>query len=250
MYVNVSGSNVLHKYFAAGSWGPSFDNVEDLGGDVVSVVNYCWGDQRIDLVAKQSDGSYVHKAWTGWQWFPSVDTWESFGGDFISDPAVGSWGPGRLDIIGISAETGSILHKYWFEGWSSWEDLGGGPFIGTPKITSWGPNRLDIWALDKYGQLNNLVWDGTRYLDWVKLGGVFEETPTVVHWNTSKTHIIGKIGDEYRLKAWNGEQWYPEADEWEKVAAPFESEPAVLARHGTSKFSSLLNKLFYAATDQ
>lgn len=235
VYVNASGSNVLHKYFVANTWGPSFEEAEDLGGDVVSVVNHCWGDQRIDLVARQANGSYLHKAWTGTGWYPSVDTWEDFGGEFVSEPAVGSWGPGRLDIIGISADTGSIFHKYWFEGWSRWEDLGGGRFVGTPKITSWGPNRFDVWAIDEYGQLNHLVWDGTRYLDWVNLGGAFEETPAVVHWNISKIDIVGKTGDDYQLKVWDGEHWYPNDDNWAKLASGFKSEPALLARHDVSK---------------
>lgn len=235
VYVNASGSNVLHKYFAGGSWGPSWETVENLGGDVVSVVSHAWGDQRLDLVAKRADGAFLHKAWTGSSWYPSVDGWEDFGGEFVSDPAVGSWGPGRLDIIGISDKTGSIYHKFWFEGWSKWEDLGGGPFVGTPKITSWGPQRFDIWAIDEYGQLNHLVWDGTRYLEWENLGGVFEETPAVVHWNVSRIDIVGKTGDIYVLKAFNSTHWVPDGDGWSRLASPFESEPAVLARHDTSK---------------
>lgn len=240
VYVNGSGSggsNVVHKYFAGGNWGPGFEDVENLGGrDIVSVVNHCWGYQRNDLVARRHDGSYVHKAWTGSQWYPSVDDWENFGGDFASAPAVGSWGPGRLDIVGISAKTGSILHKFWFEGWSDWEDLGGGPFVGTPRITSWGPNRLDIWAVDsKDHHLNHLVWDGTRYLDWADLGGGhFEETPVAVHWDVDRIDIIGRAGDNYLAKAWDGQHWYPEDDHWGKLVAPFASEPAVLARRGTN----------------
>lgn len=233
VYVNASGSNVLHKYYGGGNWVGS----EDLGGDVESVSSYSWGDNRLDIVAKNDDGSYVHKAWTGTEWYPSIGEWEDFGGELASQPALGSWGPGRLDLVGISSDSGSIHHKYWHEGWSKWEDLGGGPFVGTPKVTSWGPNRLDIWAVGKDGQLNHLAWDGTQYLKWEKLGGEFKDTPDVAHWDVSKIDIVGKIGDRYQLKNYDGSQWNPSSEGWYNLASSYDSEPSVVARRETSKFA-------------
>jgi hypothetical protein len=237
VYVNASGSNVLHKSYGGGAWHPSWEGVEDLGGEVEasSLASISWGENRLDLVAK-SNNSFVHKAWTGTEWFPSTEKWEDFGGSFASSPAVASWGPGRLDIVGISKE-GSVLHKFWHEGWSKWEDLGGGPFIGTPRITSWGPGRFDIWALDEKKELNHLYWDGSQYQGWESLGGSFEETPQIVHWNATKIDIVGKEDETYRLKNYDGSQWNPSSDDWYSLATDLWSEPSVIARRGTNFLS-------------
>ncbi|KAI9148303.1 N-terminal binuclear Zn cluster-containing protein [Paramyrothecium foliicola] len=236
VYVNASGSNVLHKFFGGGQWGPSFDDVEDLGGDVISLTSGSWGENRLDIVAR-SHGSFVHKAWTGTEWYPDGKKWEDFGGDFSSNPAIGSWGPGRLDVVGISSKNGSILHKFWHEGWSEWENLGGGPFFGNPRVTSWGPGRFDIWAIDQSGELNHLFWDGTKYHGWSKLGGKFEETPQVDHWNATHIDILGKTGDVYHIKGYDGSQWNPSADGWYDLAKSFSSEPSLVARKGTNFLS-------------
>lgn len=234
VFVNATGGNVLHKYYGGGKWGPSWETAADLGGHVTSVTSGSWGENRLDIVAKLGN-SFVHKAWTGTEWFPSDSAWENFGGDFSSDPVVTSWGPGRLDIIGISSDGGSILHKFWHEGWSKWEDLGGGPFVKMPKVTSWGPGRLDFWAIDEEGKLNHLYWDGSQYQGWETLGGSFSHVPQVVHWNATKIDIVGKEGSTYRLKSFDGSEWHPSKDGWYDLASDFESEPSVVARRSTSK---------------
>ncbi|CAH0053499.1 unnamed protein product [Clonostachys solani] len=224
VYVNASGSNVLHKYFDGG-WGPSWEGVDDLGGNVTFVTSTSWGPGRLDLVGRSGD-SYVFKAWSG-GWHPGDKEWETFGGEFSSDPAISSWGPGRLDVVGIS-KNGALEHLYWQHGLSNWEVLGEGPFHGTPRITSWGENRLDIWALGEGGELNHLFWDGTQYQDWESLGGKFTEIPQVVHWEAGKIDIIGRDGDTFVLKNFDGFNW----NGWYDLATSFASEPVVLAKRG------------------
>lgn len=147
-----------------------------------------------------------------------------------------SWDVGRLDIIGIS-EDATLQHKYYQDGWSEWEKLGEGPFIGNPVATSWGPNRLDIWAIDANGELNHLYWDGSQWSTWENLGGEFTDTPKVVHWNESKIDIVGKGLDDntFHLKGFDGSQWNPSETGWYDLAGPFESEPGLLAKNGSSK---------------
>jgi len=231
------GGNVRHKYFGGGSWGPSWEGAEDLGGHVESVAAASWGEERLDIVGKTKDGNYVHKAWTGKDWYPSETEWEDFGGKFFSDPAVVSWGEGRLDIIGLDADTASLKHKYFHKDeWSEWEDLGGGPFSGTPVATSWGKGRLDFWAIDNDGVLNHLFWDGKRYQGWKQLGGEFTDTPKVVHWNASKIDIVGKnLEDEkFYAKSFDGSNWNPSGDDWYDLAGPFASEPGLVAKRNTN----------------
>jgi hypothetical protein len=61
---------VLHKYFAGGSWGPSWEDAVDLGGDIDLLDTYSWGVGRLDIVGSAPNGSYMHKAWTGTAYFP------------------------------------------------------------------------------------------------------------------------------------------------------------------------------------
>ncbi|CAI6100486.1 unnamed protein product [Clonostachys chloroleuca] len=225
VYVNASGSNVLHKYYDGG-WGPSWEDVEDLGGNVTFVTSTSRSPDRLDLVGRSGD-SYVYKAWIHGGWLPGGKNWQTFGGDFGSDPAITSWGPGRLDVVGITKD-GYLEHRYWQHGLSKWGILGEGPFHGTPRITSWGEDRLDIWALGEDGELNHLFWDGTQYQGWENLGGKFTETPQVVHWEAGKIDIIGKDGDTFVLKNFDGFNW----NGWYNLATSFASEPVVLAKRG------------------
>lgn len=152
-----------------------------------------------------------------------------------------SWGAGRLDVLGLSAEDdAALLHKYWQQDhWSEWENLGGGPFVQNPVATSWGENRLDFWAIDSEGELNHKYWDGTQWQGWEQLGGSFGDTPKVVHWNESKVDIVGKgLDDEiFYLKSFDGSKWNPSGKSWHKLAGPFVSEPGLLAKQQTSEFS-------------
>lgn len=239
--------------FASGSWNPSWNTSEDLGGeDITAIVSTTWGDNRLDIVSLATNGSYLHKAWTGDGWYPSSDgPWESLDddgreADFFSNPAVVSWGVGRLDIIGLSANGGTLLHKYYQGDWSKWENLGGGPFIQNPVATSWGENRLDFWAIDSEGELNHKYWDGTQWQEWEQLGGSFSDTPKIVHWNKSKIDIVGKGMDDdvFYLKSFDGSKWNPSGKAWYQLAGPFASEPGLLAKHETSKLSPLRRQNF------
>lgn len=218
---------------------------EDLGGDnFTNIASAAWGDNRLDIVGLASNGSYLHKAWTGDGWYPSSDgPWECLDDDddvaktFFSKPAVVSWGAGRLDIVGLSADDGALLHKYYQkQDWSKWESLGGGPFIQNPVATSWGTNRLDFWAIDSEGELNHKYWDGTQWKGWKQLGGSFSDTPQVVHWNESKIDIVGKGLDDsvFYLKSFDGSKWNPSGKDWYRLAGPFASEPGLLAKHETN----------------
>jgi hypothetical protein len=143
-----------------------------------------------------------------------------------------------LDIVGISADNGSILHRYWQESWSDWESLEGGPFVDSPIVTSWGPGRFDIWAIDIDGILNHKFWDGTQYQGWERLGGPFSKTPKVVHWNESKIDIVGKNHrDTFVLKSFDGDKWHPDVEGFYDLSGPYDSDPVLLARRQSSRFA-------------
>ncbi|GAW20248.1 hypothetical protein ANO14919_097470 [Xylariales sp. No.14919] len=238
LWVDESSGNVLHKYFDGGSWGPSWEDNLNLGGDVDSVQTLSWGKNRLDIVGNTDNGTYLHKAWTGTDYYPTGQQWEDLGGNFSSTPYIASWGPDRLDIVGLSAETNSLWHRFW-EGtrWTEWEDLGGGPFIGNPIATSWGSGRLDIWAVDKQGVLNHKFWDGFQWNGWEQLGGKFSETPQVVHWSKGKIDIVGKNANgRYYLKSFDGGNWNPSLDGWWVLSGPYSSEPRLITKTEKQNF--------------
>jgi hypothetical protein len=233
VWAKSSGGNVLHKYFDGGSWGPSWEDAIDLGGDVDKVKTYTWGTGRLDIIGNAYNGSYMHKAWTGTDYFPTGKEWEDLGGNFSSVPSIVSWGKERLDVIGISAESGSVLHKHWQgDAWSDWEDLEGGPFIGNPIVTSWGTQRLDVWAVDKQGILNHKFWDGFQWIGWEQMGGNFSETPQVAHWAQGKIDIVGKNvdDDKYYIKGFDGDKWNPSIEGWYTLSGPYSSEPYLITK--------------------
>lgn len=142
-------------------------------------------------------------------------------------------------MVGISAETSSLWHKYWTgTAWSDWDDLEGGPFIGHPAVSSWGSGRLDLWAIDQKGLLNHKFWDGFQWNGWEQLGGTFSQTPKVVHWSKEKIDIVGKDIDDgtYYLKSYDGDSWNPTPEGWYDLSGPYRSEPSfIIKAKGTSK---------------
>ena len=236
VWVNDADASVIHKWIADGSWGPSWEEANDLGGhgDVGSLDTVSWGENRLDIVGNAANGSFLHKAWTGSDYFPSGKDWEDLGGNFTGAPGIGSWGEDRLDVVGVSAVTGSLFHKYWDgSGWSQWEDLEGGPFAGSPAVSSWGPNRLDIWALDEKAGLHHKFWDGFQWNGWEVMGGKFTQTPQVIHVASGRIDIVGRNADDdkYYLKSFDGHQWNPSLEDWyDLVGGPYSSEPRLVVK--------------------
>jgi hypothetical protein len=72
-----------HKAWDGSQWIPytdSSDHWELLGGQIVGPpVAVCWGQNRIDVFARGTDGAVWHKAWDGMQWRPGKATWDSLG---------------------------------------------------------------------------------------------------------------------------------------------------------------------------
>ncbi|KAI1194441.1 hypothetical protein F5X97DRAFT_346698 [Nemania serpens] len=233
VWVNRTGGDVLHKYFDGGSWGPSWEDAVNLGGDISLAQTYSWGRGRLDIVGRADNGSCMHKAWTGTDYYPAGKEWEDLGGNFSGVLGIGSWGPDRLDLVGVSAKTSSLLHKYWQDNeWSDWEDLGGGPFANNPIVSSWGSERLDLWAVDREGVLNHKFWDGFQWNGWEQLGGRFSQTPQAVHWSKGKIDIVGKDAEnnKFYVKSFDGHNWNPSVEGWYDLSGPYSSEPCMIIK--------------------
>lgn len=63
--------------------------------------------------------------WDGSGWQPAGKYHEKLEGDFTAPLAAASWGPERLDVVGLTP-IGNYSHLYYDgDNWQGWEDFGG-----------------------------------------------------------------------------------------------------------------------------
>lgn len=172
----------MRKRWDGSRWLPSPTDFEYVFGPIVGIpAVVSRGGGRVDLVALLSDGSPVYYGWDGTQWLPEVP----LGGRQVTALSATSWGPARLDIVGVN-EAGVLQHK-WFDGsnWgpspTDWEAMGGAWVGGRPQIASTAANRLDLVINDGYGLIRHKEWDGTRW------------NPAVDQWSSLDRVMIGSL---------------------------------------------------------
>jgi hypothetical protein len=62
-----------------------------------------------------------------------------------------SWGPGRIDLFGVSLSESKFLDAKvvtkFLNGneWSDWDFIGGRTYLNSVEAISWGPGRLDVF---------------------------------------------------------------------------------------------------------
>jgi Astacin (Peptidase family M12A) len=119
-------------------------------------------------------------------------SWSDVGGDYTSDPAMVSWGTGRLDLVGIGTD-GNVWHRGYENG--VWSDAGniGRPGTTTPSdpaIASWGANRLDIFVRSGLN-LYQKTWTSAGWSSWANRGGDFKGKPAAVSWGANRIDLVG-----------------------------------------------------------
>lgn len=106
------------------------------------------GPERIDLILARSAAEFfgpTHRWWDG-AWHDEV-----IDGSFWSNPAVVSWGTGRLDLV--QNYNGHLLHRAFTGTWQPWTDVDTGSswrdpqIAGTPSIVSRAAGSLDVFAI-------------------------------------------------------------------------------------------------------
>jgi hypothetical protein len=153
--------------------GSSWTNWEDLGGVLTATpAAVSWGQGRIDIFARGSEGHCWHQWWqdgSGW------GTWEDLGGqllwaDFLgTGPAVTSWASGRLDVFVIGATDHYLWHKAWTgSSWTNFEPLYG-YLTASPGAVSWGQGRIDVFARGNEGDAWH-IWYQNGWGTWEDIG--------------------------------------------------------------------------------
>lgn len=95
-----------------------------------------------DVAIRGADQAIWLRGWDGHAW----TGWWSVGGQSVSQPAVASWGPGRLDVFAAAVD-GALWHRWWEGAWHPWEWLGGSLAAGsTPAAAATGQGQLDVFV--------------------------------------------------------------------------------------------------------
>jgi hypothetical protein len=147
--------------------------------------------------------------------------WESLGGGLTSDPAVASWGSGRLDLF-VRGTDRALWHK-WFDGrWSGWESLGG-ILTSSPGAASWSSGRVDVFVRGTDNALWHKWFDG-RWFDWESLGGGLTSGPAAASWSSGRVDVFVRGTDNALWHKWfDGGRW----SGWESLGGILTSDPAV-----------------------
>jgi hypothetical protein len=188
--------------------------------DANSIVDRHQPDVDVDQLANNQhywpdDGEpFPIYGWLDLQWIRGAAAWgagwEDKGGAVTGPLSVVSWGPGRLDIFGVTA-AGTVQHL-WFDtelgGWGAgWEDKGGA-VTGPLSVVSWGPGRLDIFGVTATHTVQHLWFDYAQGAvwppGWEDKGGAVTGPLSVVSWGPQRLDILGVINRDALQHLWFG----------------------------------------------
>jgi hypothetical protein len=134
----------------------------------------------------------------------------------FADPAVASWGTGRLDVFARDPGSGELLQKYFNGAWSGWVNFAltpGGHAFGRPAVASWGKQHLDVFATDQTtGHLLQHTFDN-GWRGWVDRGlapgGHPVSSPAAVSWGFGRIDVVARDQVTNQLVHWwqNGSTW-------------------------------------------
>jgi hypothetical protein len=164
------------------------------------------GVGRLTVFARDSLGEFSYKTYSNGAWSPAI-FWNALPGTdptagggglqlnghsytFVSDPAVTSWGQGRMDLFVYATDVFSadrnarfLLHTWANNStWSGqWEVRGSGYMQGNPAAVSWGPGRIDIFARGGGNELDHEWYDSGNggWHGWENKGGILPASPVV-----------------------------------------------------------------------
>lgn len=209
-----SDNTLRHRYFNQGdaSWSaeenlgsPSASNTLSSDPAVVS-----WGNDRIDIFARDTTGQLVHKWWAG-----GWSGWELNMGAIAGKPAVASIGNSALDVFARNSSNQLIIRSYRpTTGWSGWGTIGG-TLASDPAAVSWGWNRLDVFAQNTANHLQHWWYAGGSFSAAEDLGGSVYGTPAVTSWGMNRLDIFARNSSNRLAHL----AWVPGWSGWETLTA-------------------------------
>lgn len=167
------------------------------------------------LLIRGASDTLWHRAFDG-----SWHQWETLPNTISTDPAITSWGEGRLDMIARAAD--NTLRHAWFDGsWHEWQALDGA-LVTDPAAVSWGPNRIDVVVRGPADALWHRAYDGNWY-PWTLLGGTLSSSPAITSWGPNRLDVVARGTDNALWhKGYDG-MWH----DWTLLGGSFTSDPTI-----------------------
>jgi hypothetical protein len=177
-----------------------------LGGRVTSAPAVASRDGRLDVFARDRDGSVLHKTWTearGWK------PWADLGGTTTSVPAAG-WRTGRILHVFARSTSGQLEVRTLERGtWSGWSSLGGALTSG-PAASSGDPGALNVFVRSDDGTVRHRYTTG-GWSAWYGLGGSHASGPVATSVRTERMDLFtrarsGGLNQNFftRSSGWSG----------------------------------------------
>ena len=235
-----NSGRLSHMKLDSSTWySPSWESEGGQFSNAPAAASRGNGHFKFEVLAPAADGRVLYQA-ERQGWFANQQK-DSIGGTVTSPLSAASWGPERIDVIGIGPER-QVLHKaldanHWLPSKETWETLGGSchSAAGPLEIVSWGPGRVDIIALATDNAVWHKSWEGGRWspsqMDWNEMGGKSNLHVAAVAWGPNRLDAFGVGTDnEVYHKYWDGSQWQPSKVDWTALGGSFMSRPAVISR--------------------
>jgi hypothetical protein len=195
-----------------------------------------WGAGRLDVVVRGPTNDYLHTYWDG-----SWHSYESLGGSFVTDPAISTRGPGRLDIFGIGTDH-RLYQKSWPEDAAVWNrgdswHLVGGIFSSKVAAVSWASNRIDVVGRGGDNAVWHLYWNEGGGWAQDRLGNISSSqaagwAPAIAAPRSGQLVVatIGASDSSMYVKTWPQDAGIWNQDAWWHVGGYFTSSPAAVSR--------------------
>src|SRR6266480_1068109 len=166
----------------------------------LTISSITWPDTQF-VFGISAKRSLVYKAGSGKQW---NSTWSDLGGKFTYAPVVVSWGPGRLDAVGVQDDKALYWRAFYNNTWDpTWTKIGGTWATAVAAVTR-APGYINVYGLvSDGGNLQQSAWlpsaDGsTKWAGFYNLHGGSSGAPSVAAWNGSREDIFVR-GDDNAL---------------------------------------------------
>ncbi|WP_198344627.1 hypothetical protein [Mycobacterium dioxanotrophicus] len=188
----------------------------DLDQRAVSAAS--WSAGRLDIFGVEANSGHLHHWWYENGWGNETLPGQKLDGgpvQLAGGPlSAVSWGPGRLDIFGVEADTGHLHHWWYDNGWGN-ETLPGFTREGNPvrlvgsalSAVSWSAGRLDIFGVEAdTGHLHHWWYDNGWGNETLNSSGhsLVGSALSAVSWSAGRLDIFGVEADTSRLHHW----WY------------------------------------------
>ena len=174
---------------------------------------------RLDVLARTTDGKIQRKQWNGQQ----LDGLELVGWHPRRGSRGGVVGPEPARRLRARHQQPAPTQVVERSGWSAWTQLAG-TIAGDPAVTAWGPNRLDVFVRGTNNQLLHKAWNGSSWTGWENLGGALKGTPAVVSRGAGLLDVFVRGTDNQLYTKWyNAGGW----SAWTPLGGALKGDPTV-----------------------